>query len=80
MASGDGVHHLSVFAFARLPLLVYLGSCLDDTIATDIYQRHRLNEAWTLWVPETRCAGVELGFCRSSRAGMIAGGDCVRGI
>lgn len=46
-ASSDGVRHLSVFAFARLPLLVYLGSCLDDTIATDIYQRHRLNEAWT---------------------------------
>ena len=46
-ASRDGVRHLSVFGFARLPLLVYLGSCLDDTIATDIYQRHRRSEAWT---------------------------------
>jgi hypothetical protein len=43
----DSVPHLSVFALARLPLLVYLGSRLDDTIATDIYQRHRTGETWT---------------------------------
>ena len=40
------VPHLSVFAFARLPLLVYLGSRLDDSIPTDIYQRHRNTELW----------------------------------
>jgi hypothetical protein len=42
----DEVAHLSVFAFARLPLLVYLGARLDDTIPTDIYQRHRIDESW----------------------------------
>ena len=42
----DGVQHLSVFAIARLPLLVYLGSRLDDAIPTDIYQRHRSTESW----------------------------------
>jgi SMODS-associated and fused to various effectors sensor domain len=40
------INHLSVFAFARLPLLVYLGSCLDDNIKTDVYQRHRTPEDW----------------------------------
>jgi hypothetical protein len=42
----DHVSHLSVFAFARLPLLVYLGARLDDTIPTEIYQRHRARETW----------------------------------
>lgn len=42
----DQVSHLSVFAFARLPLLVYLGSRLDDNVETEIYQRHRATEAW----------------------------------
>jgi hypothetical protein len=42
----DQLQHLSVFAFARLPLLVYLGSKLDDNVPTDIYQRHRLTERW----------------------------------
>ena len=40
------IKHLSVFGFARLPLLVYFGSRLDDTISTDIYQRHRATESW----------------------------------
>ncbi len=40
------INHLSVFAFARLPLLVYLGSCLDDNIETDVYQRHRTPDDW----------------------------------
>lgn len=42
----DAVQHLSVFAFARVPLLVYLGSRLDDTVPTDVYQRHRSTESW----------------------------------
>ena len=43
--NGD-VEHVSVLAFARLPVLVYLGSRLDDTITTEIYQRHRAGETW----------------------------------
>ncbi len=46
VAADDGIPHLSVFAIARLPLLVYLGSRLDDTVATDVYQRHRQSESW----------------------------------
>lgn len=44
----DEVAHLSVFGFARIPLLVYLGSRLDDTVPTDVYQKHRDTETW-LW-------------------------------
>lgn len=42
----DVVNHLSVFAFARLPLLIYLGSKLGDDVPTDLYQRHRATETW----------------------------------
>ncbi|WP_328317364.1 SAVED domain-containing protein [Streptomyces sp. NBC_00388] len=48
----DSVQHVSVFGFARLPLLVYLGSLLDDTVPTDIYQRHRLEQSW-VWPAES---------------------------
>ncbi|MEV5846175.1 SAVED domain-containing protein [Streptomyces sp. NPDC051985] len=44
--ASDAVRHVSVFGFARLPLLVHLGSQLDDTVPTDIYQRHREDESW----------------------------------
>lgn len=40
------VDHLSVLAFARLPLLVHLGSRLDDTLPVDVYDRHRPSESW----------------------------------
>ena len=40
------VDHVSVFAFARLPLLVHLGSKLDDTFATDVYDSHRTTGSW----------------------------------
>ena len=42
----DHISHVSVFAFARLPLLVYLGSKLDDSFSTDIYQRSRRTQSW----------------------------------
>lgn len=45
--NGD-ITHVSVFAIARLPLLVYLGSKLDDGSPVDIYQRHRSSESW-IW-------------------------------
>ena len=42
----DHISHVSVFAFARLPLLIYLGSKLDDSFSTDIYQRSRRTQSW----------------------------------
>ncbi|HEV2890384.1 MAG TPA: SAVED domain-containing protein [Frankiaceae bacterium] len=50
IASG-AARHVSVFAFARLPLLVYLGSKLDDTYGVDVYQRHRATDGWR-WDPD----------------------------
>ncbi|MBQ0991567.1 SAVED domain-containing protein [Micromonospora sp. H61] len=38
--SGD-VEHISVFAIAPIPLLVYLGWQLDDKMPTRIFQKHR---------------------------------------
>jgi len=47
----DEVNHLSVFALARVPLLIYLGSRIDDAVAVELYQRHRAADNW-VW-PET---------------------------
>ena len=48
----NDIEHLSVFAIARLPLLVYLGWQLEDGIATDVYQRHRNSGGWEWPDPE----------------------------
>jgi hypothetical protein len=40
------IEHVSVFAFARLPLLVHLGRRLDDVHGVEVYQRHRSTEGW----------------------------------
>lgn len=47
VAAGE-VKRLAVFAFARIPVLVYLGAKLDDKIETLIFQRQRADSvnAW----------------------------------
>lgn len=45
VAAGS-VDHVSVFGFARLPLLMHLGSKLDDTFAVDVYDNHRATRSW----------------------------------
>ena len=40
------INHLSVFAFASMPLLIHFGYELGDTISADIYQRHRSTNSW----------------------------------
>jgi hypothetical protein len=44
--TADDVRHVSVFPWARLPLLVYLGSKLGDNYTVDVYQRHRATQSW----------------------------------
>ena len=44
--SNDHIGHVSMFAFVRLPLLVYLGAKVGDAISSDVYQRSRLTESW----------------------------------
>lgn len=41
----DDIGRLAVFAFARIPLLVYLGAALDDKVDTLIFQRQRIDGA-----------------------------------
>jgi len=53
------IKHLSVFAFARLPLLVYLGTKLDDGFPLDVYQRHRSSGSWS-WPTEILTAGFNV--------------------
>lgn len=38
---GAVVKHLSIFSIGPMPLLMYLGKCVGDTIQADIYQAHR---------------------------------------
>ncbi len=48
VASGE-VEHLSIFAIAPIPLLVYLGSRLDDKTDTRLYQKHRDGDQGWRW-------------------------------
>nr|WP_198151786.1 SAVED domain-containing protein [Kibdelosporangium sp. MJ126-NF4] len=48
---GD-VEHISVFPFAPIPLLVYLGSHLDDKTTTRIFQKHRGQGAGWSWAED----------------------------
>lgn len=44
----DDISQLVVFGFARIPILIYLGACLDDKISTLVFQRQRVDgdNAW----------------------------------
>jgi hypothetical protein len=44
--SGKPINHLSVFALAPIPALIYLGKRLGDTIPMEVYQRHRNTDDW----------------------------------
>jgi hypothetical protein len=48
VASGE-VEHLSIFAIAPIPLLVYLGSRLDDKTDTRLYQKQRDGDQGWRW-------------------------------
>lgn len=39
--------HISLFAMAPIPLLMFLGSQLSNKVEVDLYQRHRDTEDWT---------------------------------
>ncbi|HYX73049.1 MAG TPA: SAVED domain-containing protein [Nitrososphaera sp.] len=43
----DQTRHISLFAMAPMPLLVFLGSQLSSRVAVELYQRHRVpSESW----------------------------------
>lgn len=47
----DRLDRISLFAAAKLPLLLYLGYELDDTFPVTVYQRDKLSQSWT-WPAE----------------------------
>jgi cytochrome c553 len=42
----EKIEHVSIFGIGPMPLLMYLGSKLDNKIKTKIFQRHRDGENW----------------------------------
>lgn len=42
----EQTRHISLFALAPIPLLMFLGSQLSNKIPVDLYQRHRDSENW----------------------------------
>jgi hypothetical protein len=47
----ENIRHLSVFAIARVPLLITLGTLLDDTVPTVIYPKRRGGDEGWGWTP-----------------------------
>ena len=47
----ENVRHLSVFAIARIPMLVTLGSLLDDTVPTVVHPKRRAGDEGWGWTP-----------------------------
>src|SRR5262249_14452906 len=43
----EPIEHISVFAFAPIPLLVYLGNQINDKVTADLFQRHKDTEDWS---------------------------------
>lgn len=54
------IGHLSVFPFARIPFIVYLGSKLGDKVSTDVYQKQR-NEG-DMWIWEKDASTVDFEY------------------
>lgn len=59
--SGD-VEHISVFAIAPIPLLVYLGWRLDDKTPTRLYQKHRDPFVGWSWTDQGEPVEFEVAF------------------
>ena len=48
--TGKPINHLSVFAIAPIPALIYLGRQLGDVGTVEVFQKHRESSGWT-WQP-----------------------------
>lgn len=53
----EETRHISLFALAPIPLLIFLGRQLSNKVPVDVYQRHRDTEDW-VW----KNSGVPLEF------------------
>lgn len=58
--------HLSVFAFARIPILVYLGFKLGNKVGSTLFQRRRVDANHWHWLNEEIVQAFEWKLLRSS--------------
>lgn len=65
---GRPLNHLSIFALAPIPVLIFFGRRLGDIVSADVYQRHRDTGDWR-WQP----LGDEAFDYAISRPGDTAG-------
>ncbi|MGA3240207.1 MAG: SAVED domain-containing protein [Bryobacteraceae bacterium] len=66
---GMDVHdtrHISLFALAPIPLLIYLGSQLSNKVPVDVFQRHRDTEDW-VWKDSGTAAEYRFDKTREGR-------------
>jgi 5-methylcytosine-specific restriction endonuclease McrA len=61
------VEHISVFAIAPIPLLVYLGWCLDDKTPTRLFQKHRDQFVGWSWADQDKPIEFEVSATTSGR-------------
>ncbi|MFN6547395.1 SAVED domain-containing protein [Mycolicibacterium nivoides] len=61
----ENVRHISVFAFARIPLLVALGAELDDSIPTEIYPKRRNGDEGWGWLSDAATSEFEFRTVRT---------------
>jgi hypothetical protein len=54
----ESTRHISLFALAPIPLLIYLGRQLSNKVPVDPYQRHRDTEDWA-WKQEGKPVGYK---------------------
>lgn len=73
---GTSVKHLSIFAIAPMPLLMYLGKCVGDTVQTDIYQAHRdikdTNKSWSWKTDEIQPLNIKVEHPNTEKGENIA--------
>ena len=73
----EKIKHLSVFAIGPMPLLMFLGKCIGDTVPTDLYQSHRnidnTNQTWS-WQEEqeTQTSYLVNRICVSQKSEKVA--------
>ncbi len=54
------IKHLSVFAFARIPFLAYLGQAIGDKVPLEVFQKHRAGKE--AWVWEQNGSAAQFNF------------------
>jgi hypothetical protein len=64
-------NHVSLFALAPIPVLVYLGTVLSSKVPLDLYQRHRDTESWT-WKESVPAAKYAFRQIRKRRGSAVA--------